>query len=225
MANHPIKSKKLPFSLEKELETGAFLKDGKIILKITNDINDTLEMTTETLALEGKHNVKNSMAAMTAAKLVSIRKQSIRESIASFQGAPHRLEKVLKIHHVQYINDSKATNVNSVFYALDSVKTPVVWIAGGQDKGNDYKELMPLVREKVKAIVCLGLDNEKLKDAFGNVVDLMVETYAMDEAVKVAYKIAERGDTVLLSPACASFDLFKNYEDRGDQFKNAVKNL
>ncbi|MAU72415.1 MAG: UDP-N-acetylmuramoyl-L-alanine--D-glutamate ligase [Pseudozobellia sp.] len=225
LANHPIKSKKLPFSLEKELETGAFLKDGKIILKITNDINDTLEMTTETLALEGKHNVKNSMAAMTAAKLVSIRKQSIRESIASFQGAPHRLEKVLKIHHVQYINDSKATNVNSVFYALDSVKTPVVWIAGGQDKGNDYKELMPLVREKVKAIVCLGLDNEKLKDAFGNVVDLMVETYAMDEAVKVAYKIAERGDTVLLSPACASFDLFKNYEDRGDQFKNAVKNL
>ncbi len=225
LANHPIKSKKLPFSLEKELETGAFLKDGKMILKITNDINDTLEMTTETLALEGKHNVKNSMAAMTAAKLVSIRKQSIRESIASFQGAPHRLEKVLKIHHVQYINDSKATNVNSVFYALDSVKTPVVWIAGGQDKGNDYKELMPLVREKVKAIVCLGLDNEKLKDAFGNVVDLMVETYAMDEAVKVAYKIAERGDTVLLSPACASFDLFKNYEDRGDQFKNAVKNL
>ncbi|AYN66912.1 UDP-N-acetylmuramoyl-L-alanine--D-glutamate ligase [Euzebyella marina] len=225
LADHPIKSKKLPFSLEKELETGAFLKDGKIILKISNDINDTLEMTTETLALEGKHNVKNSMAAMTAAKLVSIRKQSIRESIASFQGAPHRLEKVLKIHHVQYINDSKATNVNSVFYALDSVKTPVVWIAGGQDKGNDYKELMPLVREKVKAIVCLGLDNEKLKDAFGNVVDLMVETYAMDEAVKVAYKIAERGDTVLLSPACASFDLFKNYEDRGDQFKNAVKNL
>lgn len=126
---------------------------------------------------------------------------------------------------MQYINDSKATNVNSVFYALDSIKSPVVWIAGGQDKGNDYKELMPLVREKVKAIVCLGVDNEKLKDAFGNVVDLMVETFAMEEAVKVAYKIAERGDTVLLSPACASFDLFKNYEDRGDQFKNAVKNL
>ena len=222
MKDHPIKSKLLPFSLEKELEEGAYLKDNKIILNITNE---TLEMTTEALALEGKHNVKNTMAAMTAAKLVSIRKESIRESIANFQGAPHRLEKVLKIHHVQYINDSKATNVNSVFYALDSVKTPVVWIAGGQDKGNDYKELMPLVREKVKAIVCLGLDNEKLKDAFGNVVDLVVETYAMEEAVKVAYKIAGRGDTVLLSPACASFDLFKNYEDRGDQFKNAVKNL
>lgn len=222
MRNHPIKSKLIPFSLERELEEGAYVKDNKIILKMTDE---TLEMTTDALALEGKHNVKNTMAAMTAAKLVGIRKASIRESIANFQGAPHRLEKVLKIHHVQYINDSKATNVNSVFYALDSIKTPIVWIAGGQDKGNDYKELMPLVREKVKAIVCLGLDNEKLKDAFGNVVDLMVETYAMDEAVKVAYKIAERGDTVLLSPACASFDLFKNYEDRGDQFKNAVKNL
>ncbi|MBC6999923.1 UDP-N-acetylmuramoyl-L-alanine--D-glutamate ligase [Cytophaga sp. FL35] len=222
LEKHPVKSKKIPFSLEKELEEGAFLKDDEILLKITNE---TLKMKTETLALEGKHNVKNSMAAMTAAKLVSIRKQSIRESIGSFQGAPHRLEKVLKIHHVQYINDSKATNVNSVFYALDSVKTSIVWIAGGQDKGNNYKELMPLVREKVKAIICLGLDNEKLKDEFGNAVDLMVETNSMEEAVKMAYKIAERGDTVLLSPACASFDLFKNYEDRGDQFKNAVKNL
>jgi len=219
---HPIKSKLLPFSLEKELEEGAYLKNEKIILNLTNE---TLEMKTDTLALEGRHNVKNSMAAMTAAKLVSIRKEAIRESIATFQGAPHRLEKVLKIGHVQYINDSKATNVNSVFYALDSIKTPIVWIAGGEDKGNDYKELMPLVREKVKAIICLGLDNEKIKDAFGNVVDLMVETFAMSEAVKVAYKIAERGDTVLLSPACASFDLFKNYEDRGNQFKNAIKNL
>jgi len=222
LESHPIKSKLLPFSIERELNEGAFIKHDKIILKLTNE---TLEMTTNTLALEGKHNVKNTMAAMTAAKLVSIRKESIRESIANFQGAPHRLEKVLKIGHVQYINDSKATNVNSVFYALDSVKTPIVWIAGGQDKGNDYKELMPLVREKVKAIVCLGLDNEKLKYAFGNVVDLMVETLAMEEAVKVAYKIAERGDTVLLSPACASFDLFENYEDRGNQFKNAIKNL
>lgn len=225
LEQHPIKSKKLPFSLQKKLDQGAYIENGHIIINITNDTNDTMKMKTDALALEGQHNVKNSMAAMTAAKLVSIRKQSIRESIESFQGAPHRLEKVLKIHHVQYINDSKATNVNSVFYALDSIKSPVVWIAGGQDKGNDYKELMPLVREKVKAIVCLGVDNEKLKDAFGNVVDLMVETFAMEEAVKVAYKIAERGDTVLLSPACASFDLFKNYEDRGDQFKNAVKNL
>ena len=219
---HPIKSKLLPFSIEKDLKEGAYLKNDKIILNLTNE---TLEMTTDALSLEGKHNLKNTMAAMTAAKLVSIRKESIRESIANFQGAPHRLEKVLKIHHVQYINDSKATNVNSVFYPLDSVKSPIVWIVGGQDKGNDYKELMPLVREKVKAIVCLGLDNEKIKDAFGNVVDLMVETFAMEEAVKVAYKIAERGDTVLLSPACASFDLFENYEDRGNQFKNAIKNL
>ena len=165
------------------------------------------------------------MAASTVAKLVGIRKDTIRESIQSFQGAAHRLEKVLKIHHVQYINDSKATNVNATYYALESMSTPVVWIVGGIDKGNDYKVLMPLVREKVKAIICLGMDNSKIKYAFGNVVDLMVETYAMSEAVKVAYKIAERGDTVLLSPACASFDLFKNYEDRGNQFKEAIKNL
>jgi len=165
------------------------------------------------------------MAASTVAKLVGIRKDTIRESIQNFQGASHRLEKVLKIHHVQYINDSKATNVNATYYALESIKTPIVWIVGGVDKGNDYKVLMPLVREKVKAIICLGMDNSKIKYAFGNVVDLIVETYAMSEAVKVAYKIAERGDTVLLSPACASFDLFKNYEDRGNQFKEAIKNL
>lgn len=182
-------------------------------------------MTTDTLALEGKHNLKNTMAAATAAKLVGIRKDTIRQSIENFQGAPHRLEKVLKIQHVQYINDSKATNVNSVFYALDSIRTPVVWIVGGVDKGNDYRELMPLVREKVKAIICLGTDNSKIMEFFGNVVDLMVETFAMEEAVKVAYKIAQRGDTVLLSPACASFDLFENYEDRGNQFKSAVRNL
>jgi len=182
-------------------------------------------MTTDNLALEGKHNLKNTMAAATAAKLVSIRKETIRESIMNFQGAPHRLEKVLKIGHVQYINDSKATNVNATYYALDSMSAPTVWIVGGVDKGNDYKELMPLVREKVKAIICLGLDNTKIKEVFGNVVDLLVETFAMQEAVKVAYKIAERGDTVLLSPACASFDLFKNYEDRGNQFKNVIKNL
>jgi len=182
-------------------------------------------MTANSLALEGRHNLKNTMAAATAATLVGIRKDTIRESISNFQGAPHRLEKVLKIGHVQYINDSKATNVNATFYALDSMSAPTVWIVGGVDKGNDYKELMPLVREKVKAIICLGLDNTKLKEVFGNVVDLMVETYAMDEAIKVAYKIAERGDTVLLSPACASFDLFENYEDRGNQFKKEIKGL
>lgn len=222
LKSNPVKSKLLPFSLKKIFKEGAYEKENEI--KITTQ-EDTIEMTTDTLALEGQHNVKNTMAAAMAAKLVGIRKQTIRECISNFQGAPHRLEKVLKIHHVQYINDSKATNVNAAYYALDSVKTPTVWIVGGVDKGNEYKELMPLVREKVKAIICLGTDNEKIKETFGNVVDLLVETYAMEEAVKVAYKIAERGDTVLLSPACASFDLFENYEDRGNQFKNCVRNL
>lgn len=222
LEQHKIPSKLIPFSLEKEFTDGAYIKNNKI--QITTQ-NNTMEMEQDTLALEGKHNLKNTMAASTAAKLVQIRKQTIRDSVQNFQGAAHRLEKVLKIHHVQYINDSKATNVNATYYALDSMKTPTVWIVGGLDKGNDYKSLMPMVREKVKAIVCLGLDNSKIKDAFGNAVDLMVETFSMEEAIKVAYKIAERGDTVLLSPACASFDLFKNYEDRGDQFKEAVKNL
>lgn len=222
LKEHPVKPKLLPFSLSEKEGEGSHIKDKQLIVKTQND---SIEMTTDTLALEGKHNLKNTMAASTAAKLVGIRKATIRESIENFQGAPHRLEKVLKIHHVQYINDSKATNVNSTYYALDSVKAPIVWIVGGVDKGNDYKELMAMVREKVKAIICLGLDNDKIKDTFGNVVDLLVETYAMEEAVKVAYKIAERGDTVLLSPACASFDLFENYEDRGNQFKEAIKNL
>ena len=222
LRKHPIKSKLLPFSIANEVEEGAYIKDNNIIIKIDNN---TIKMTKDMLALEGIHNLKNTMAATMAANLVNIRKETIRKSIENFQGVPHRLEKVLKIHHVQYINDSKATNVNAVFYALDSVKTPVVWIVGGVDKGNDYRELMPLVREKVKAIVCLGADNSKIKYAFGNVVDLMVETFDMVEAVKVAYKIAGRGDTVLLSPASASFDLFDNYEDRGNQFKAAIKNL
>ena len=222
LRKNPVQSTLLPFSINKKLDEGAFLENNKIIIRTHNN---TIEMGTDALALEGKHNLKNTMAASTAAKLISIRKETIRRSIENFQGAEHRLEKVLKIHHVQYINDSKATNVNATYYALDSMKTPTVWIVGGVDKGNDYKELMSLVREKVKAIICLGMDNSKIKDAFGNVVDLVVETYAMEEAVKVAYKIAERGDTVLLSPACASFDLFKNYEDRGNQFKAAIKKL
>jgi UDP-N-acetylmuramoylalanine--D-glutamate ligase len=222
LVRNPIQSKLLPFSLKSPVTEGAYIEENRMEITIENN---NITMTTDNLALEGKHNLKNTMAASTAAKLVGIRKETIRQSIENFQGAAHRLEKVLKIHHVQYINDSKATNVNATYYALDSVSTPIVWIVGGIDKGNDYKVLMPLVREKVKAVICLGLDNSKIKDAFGNVVDLMVETFAMSEAVKVAYKIAERGDTVLLSPACASFDLFENYEDRGNQFKEGIKNL
>jgi len=154
-----------------------------------------------------------------------IRKQTIRESLSNFQGVEHRLERVLKIQNVQYINDSKATNVNATFFALDSMTTPTVWIVGGVDKGNDYAELMAMVREKVKAIICLGVDNKKIIDAFGNVVDVMVEVSSMSDAVRTAQHLTEKGDTVLLSPACASFDLFENYEDRGRQFKQAVRNL
>jgi UDP-N-acetylmuramoylalanine--D-glutamate ligase len=222
IAPEKLRPRVWPFSLEKRLSEGASLNGDEITVKTDNTL---LRMRTDTLALEGLHNMKNTMAAATVARLLGIRKESIRESVANFQGAPHRLEKVLKIQHVQYINDSKATNVNATYYALESMKAPVVWIVGGVDKGNDYRSLLPLVREKVRAIICLGLDNSSIVEAFGNVVDLLVETYAMSEAVKVAYKIAQRGDTVLLSPACASFDLFENYQDRGDQFKSAVKSL
>ncbi len=219
---HEIKAKKIPFSLTKELKEGIYVKDDTIISNITNE---RFTMPINELSLEGKHNTKNAMAATSVAQLMNIRKETIRESLSNFQGVEHRLEKVLKIQNVQYINDSKATNINSVFYALDSMTTPTVWIVGGVDKGNDYDELMPLVREKVKAIVALGVDNEKIIKAFGNVVDVLVETESMSEAVKIAQKMAEKGDTVLLSPACASFDLFESYEDRGKQFKNAVQNL
>lgn len=222
LAKHPVQSKLVPFSLKKKPKEGAWLENESIKMNVEHK---TLEMSTDILALDGQHNVKNAMAAGLAALLVNVRKETIRKSIQTFQGVPHRLEKVLKINHVEYINDSKATNVNATYYALDGIKKPIVWIVGGVDKGNDYMELMPMVREKVKAIICLGMDNSKLKDVFGNVVDLMVETFSMEEAVKVAYKVSERGDSVLLSPACASFDLFENYEDRGNQFKAAIKKL
>jgi UDP-N-acetylmuramoylalanine--D-glutamate ligase len=223
LSKNTIKANKVPFSLSEKLENnGAFLEDNKINSTINKEL---FTMQINELALEGKHNIKNAMAATAVAQLLNIRKQTIRESLTNFQGAEHRLEKVLKIQGVQYINDSKATNVNSVFYALDSMTTPTVWIVGGVDKGNDYDELMPLVREKVKAIVCLGVDNTKISNTFNNVVDIMVETTSMAEAVQIAKRLAEKGDTVLLSPACASFDLFENYEDRGNQFKQAVYNL
>jgi len=223
LKNNTIKANKVPFSLVTKPENeGGFLEENNMNTTIKND---TFTMPINELALEGKHNIKNAMAATAVAQLLNIRKQTIRESLTNFQGAEHRLEKVLKIQGVQYINDSKATNVNSVFYALDSMTTPTVWIVGGVDKGNDYDELMPLVREKVKAIVCLGVDNTKISNAFNNVVDIMVETTSMSEAVQIAQRLAEKGDTVLLSPACASFDLFENYEDRGKQFKQAIFNL
>lgn len=220
---HPVKSKLLPFSIKKKVENGAYIENNTMIVNIEH--NNPFAMSVNTIALQGSHNLKNAMAAAAVAQLLNIRKKTIRESLENFQSVEHRLEKVLKIKNVTYINDSKATNINAAFYALDSVKAPVIWIVGGQDKGNDYTALMPLVREKVKAIICLGIDNSKIVDAFGNVSDFMAETVTMQEAVKTAYKISERGDTVLLSPACASFDLFKNYEDRGKQFKEAVRTL
>ncbi|QHI38402.1 UDP-N-acetylmuramoylalanine--D-glutamate ligase [Kordia antarctica] len=222
LQKHPVKSKLIPFSLVKKLENGAYIEKQNIILTIHNK---TITMPTDSLALEGQHNTKNAMAASAVAKLLNIRKQTIRESMSGFQGVEHRLEKVLKIQNVQYINDSKATNINATYYALESMTTQTVWIVGGVDKGNDYTDLLPLVHEKVKAIICLGVDNSKIIESFGRVADLMVETTSMDEAVQMAHKIAEKGDNVLLSPACASFDLFENYEERGRQFKAAVRNL
>ena len=215
-------AKLVPFSLEKELEYGAYIKDNNIIININKD---KINMPISTLSIKGKHNTKNALAATMAAQLLKIRKQNIKESLENFEGAEHRLENVAKVYGVEYINDSKATNVNATFYALECMDKTTVWIVGGVDKGNDYNDLLPLVREKVKAIVCLGLDNDKIKNMFGNVVDIIVETAGAEEAVKVSHKLAERGEVVLLSPACASFDLFDNYEDRGRQFKKAVRSL
>jgi len=222
LKNNKTKAKLIPFSLTKSFDEGASINNNKMEIKINQE---EFTMETEYIALEGKHNMKNAMAASSVAKLMQIRNATIRESLSNFQGVEHRLEKVLKIQNVQYINDSKATNVNATFFALDSMNVPTVWIVGGVDKGNDYNELMSLVREKVKAIICLGIDNRKIIEAFGNVVDIMVEVNNMNDAVKTAQRLTEKGDAVLLSPACASFDLFENYEDRGKQFKQAVHNL
>jgi len=222
LKKHPVQSALLPFSLVKQIENGACLDNENIKITIHNN---QIIMPTANISLEGKHNIKNAMAASTVAHLLKIRKQTIRESLENFQGVEHRLEQVLKINKVQYINDSKATNVNATYYALESMDAPTVWIVGGVDKGNNYEELFSFINEKVKAIICLGVDNEKLIKTFGNMVDVIIETQFMSEAVKIAYKVAETGDNVLLSPACASFDLFENYEDRGRQFKDAVRNL
>jgi UDP-N-acetylmuramoylalanine--D-glutamate ligase len=222
LTTNKTNAQQIPFSITKPIENGAFLKNNTMEININQE---EFLMETSQIALEGKHNMKNAMAATSVAQLMKIRKETIRESLSNFQGVEHRLEKVLKIQNVQYINDSKATNVNAAFFALDSMSTPTVWIVGGVDKGNDYDELMALVNEKVKAIICLGVDNKKIIDAFGNIVDVMIEVDNMNDAVKMSQRLTEKGDSVLLSPACASFDLFENYEDRGKQFKQAVRNL
>ncbi|MBR3388305.1 MAG: UDP-N-acetylmuramoyl-L-alanine--D-glutamate ligase [Bacteroidales bacterium] len=217
-----LRCKMLPFSQKKEVEQGAFLRDDKIVLRYEEEETD---LYLQELALGGKHNIYNSMAAALAAKASGIDNEVIRNSLATFQPIEHRLEPVLSIKDVLYINDSKATNIDSAWYALECQKRPVVWIVGGTDKGNDYSVLDDLVREKVKAIVCMGVDNAKIHAAFGSMGKPMSDALSAEEAVKQAAGFAEPGDVVLLSPCCASFDLFKNYEDRGAQFKAAVRAL
>jgi len=223
LKNVNITSIKYPFSILKEVEQGAFLTDNN--LQININPHNPFTMTITELALQGKHNIYNSMASGIVAKILDIRNITIRESMRDMRNIEHRLEHVAKISGVEYINDSKATNVNSTWYALESMSTKVVLIMGGVDKGNDYNMLKDLVRDKVKAIVCLGKNNKRIHKAFENDVDIIVNTFSAHEAVQVAYHLAKKGDTVLLSPACASFDLFQNYEDRGNQFKIAVKEL
>jgi UDP-N-acetylmuramoylalanine--D-glutamate ligase len=212
----------IPFGLGEPTENSAGIEDEKLVINIHKNqfIMSILE-----LSLQGKHNTYNSMAAGIASMVLEIRNEQLRESLSNFTGVEHRLERFLKVHGIEFINDSKATNVNSTWYALESLRKPIVWIAGGVDKGNDYTMLKGLAKEKVKAIVCLGKDNQKIHEAFKGVVKNIVDVSSMDEAVKAAYYLSRNGDTVLLSPACASFDLFENYEDRGTQFKQKVRNL
>jgi len=222
ISKYNISSKKMPFSLNKNFDEGGFVAENQLFI---NYNKNQLTMSILELALEGKHNHYNSMAAGIAAFVSNIRKDVIRESLSDFEAVEHRLEKFLKIRGVEFINDSKATNVNSTWYALETVKKPIIWIVGGVDKGNNYEPLFPLVKEKVKAIVCLGIDNRKIVKTFAQFNIPIVETNNMQDAVRTAFKLSIPGDTVLLSPACASFDLFENYEDRGKKFKNAVRDL
>ncbi|MBL7980640.1 MAG: UDP-N-acetylmuramoyl-L-alanine--D-glutamate ligase [Flavobacteriales bacterium] len=222
LRQHTVKARQWPFSIEHTVAQGAHLQNDRIL--ITTD-QTTFDMSIHELALQGRHNVYNSMAAGIAARVLELRNDVVRESLSDFQNVEHRLERVAMVHGIEFINDSKATNVNSAWYALESMDRPVVWIAGGVDKGNDYASLRELVKLKVKAIVCLGKDNAKLHKAFGDLVPNMVDTESAEQAVRAAYGIAEEGDAVLLSPACASFDLFENYEERGRRFKTAVKGL
>ncbi|MFC0877675.1 UDP-N-acetylmuramoyl-L-alanine--D-glutamate ligase [Saccharicrinis sp. FJH2] len=218
-----LKGKAVPFSLNKTFKNDGGWESGEnITLKYQDKI---LNMKRTSLGIKGRHNVSNSLAAGLSAMVMNIRNEAIREALSDFKGVEHRLERVSAVRGIEFINDSKATNVNSTWYALECLNTPVVWIAGGTDKGNNYAELLNLVKGKVRALVCLGVDNSKLKEQFGEVVDTFVEAESMEDAVKMSYFLAKKGDTVLLSPACASFDRFKNYEDRGNQFKQQVRKL
>lgn len=217
-----IKAKKLPFSAKEKVQEGAYAEQDKLYI----NINDKpLTMSIHDLALKGKHNTNNSMAAGITSRVLELRKDIIRESLSDFQNVEHRLEFVAKVHGIEFINDSKATNVNSTWYAMESMDKDVVWIVGGVDKGNDYEMLEQLVADKVKAIVCLGKDNSKIIEAFEDIIEPIVEAKSAMEAVAMSYQLAHKGDAVLLSPCCASFDLFENYEDRGRQFKKAVRAL
>ena len=221
IAQRTIRAKKAPFSLTEELEIGGYASKQQL----TININDQFTMSIHDLALKGKHNTQNSLASGIASRILEIRKDVVRQSLEDFVNVEHRLEFVAKIHGIEFINDSKATNVNSTWFALESMEKPTVWIVGGVDKGNDYSELLALVDEKVKAIICLGEDNQKLLDAFTGKVETIVEARSAMEAVAYGYRLAKKDEVVLLSPACASFDLFENYEDRGNQFKSAVRSL
>jgi UDP-N-acetylmuramoylalanine--D-glutamate ligase len=222
MEGKSLNAKLLPFSIKKKTLPGAYLDNDNIVI---NTPQEHFKMSINDLALQGKHNIYNSMASGIVAKVLELRNDSLRESLATFKNIEHRLESVGKISGISFINDSKATNVNSTWYALESMSSDVVLILGGVDKGNDYSMLKELVKQKVKAIVCLGKDNQRIHDAFEDDVEMIVNTSSAAEAAQTAYHLATKGDTVLLSPACASFDLFKNYEDRGNQFKAAVKEL
>lgn len=228
IAKREIKAQMAPFSIEKEEGMAGYVNNNQIIINLSADKADqkpVFTMSIHDLSLKGKHNTQNSLASGIAAKIIEIRKESIRESLSDFKNVEHRLEFVAKVNGIEFINDSKATNVNSTWYALESMERPTVWIVGGVDKGNDYDSLIPLVKDKVNAIVCLGADNSKIIEAFSGSVDVIAEAGSAYEAVALAYRLAKKEQTVLLSPACASFDLFENYEDRGKQFKSAVRQL
>lgn len=225
LLKHQINATAFPFTIEKIIDQGAFLQDDQIIVTLHRKNQESFTMSIKDLALQGKHNIYNSMASGIVAKVLELRNETIRESMQSFTNIEHRLEHVARISGIDFINDSKATNVNSTWYALESMPGEVVLILGGVDKGNDYNMLKDLVKSKVKAIVCLGKDNKRIHEAFEDDVEIIVNTFSANEAVQIAYHLAKKGNTVLLSPACASFDLFKNYEDRGNQFKKAVKEL